>query len=614
MRFYVYALIDPINNNEPFYIGKGSSGRTEEHFRETGMLAKKARLVGDSMESVFAQGAEAERDIPLKNQKIRDLQSKGYSHQHIARIITHELDEESAFAIEACLIKFVYGRADTQLLNQKDGHHSERFRTRDVWGHIDEFDPNTENGLPNIAPEFENRPHYVYVLLDPSSRQVFYVGKGIGNRLAQHFSDAINNIDNGQKDRLNRLRDLLNQGYKPSQIGRVVAYLDNENLAFDIEALLITFVYGTNNLTNIRSGHRWQNNRPHDCWDAIEGFDHPRVVNPEIPQDRAWLRRLLIADGLGLPLEAIRLAFAEINFDEPNVLDAGELGIEGDIRGPNGEVGTRIKVFTRRENIQIELRPRLKEQKDWMLMHFKRLGADQLLRKDRVFLPSIWKGAANMIRSVEEACDRIRLLLGLISSIDGGQLSMEIKCLVHQCPEKDTYAYSESSQAVSINNEMEPINEPVALVTRSVPPGSEYDVFEMIRDSFPDINFDEPRTRDADRGLSIEGDIGFNGFHVGVLLKVIQQARGIQCELRPRTDYQREWVRNHFTGLAAFGALRRDSVFLPVPWNRNPAGTVQEAIDRVALLLEIADTFNRKDLSEEASAILVSRPEKPKKR
>ena len=34
MIYYVYALIDPTNDNKPFYIGKGNNGRVKSHFKE----------------------------------------------------------------------------------------------------------------------------------------------------------------------------------------------------------------------------------------------------------------------------------------------------------------------------------------------------------------------------------------------------------------------------------------------------------------------------------------------------------------------------------------------------------------------------------------------------
>ena len=95
------------------------------------------------------------------------------------------------------------------------------------------------------------------------------------------------------------------------------------------------------------------------------------------------------------PLKDIEFAFPELEFDEPRVLDAGELGIEADIKG------ARIKVAIRRKNLYCEIRSRKKNQRIWLEEHFAMLGKSELLRKDGVFLPNYWK-RGNMTDDIEE--------------------------------------------------------------------------------------------------------------------------------------------------------------------------------------------------------------------
>ena len=470
MRFYVYALIDPMNDNKPFYIGKGNYGRTEAHFKQTKKMAEEARLVGDCTKSMMEQDAEKEK-IPAKTQKILELHDNNFGHQHIARIVARELDEQSSLAIESFLIQYVYGHSSGELLNIQPGHHAERFRQCNKWSINPEFDPATENGLPGVRSKFEARPNYVYVLRNPDSGKVFYVGKGTGSRLAQHFSDAINNVDDGERELLNEIRALLSAGHQPNQIGRIVAYLESESLAFDIEAVLIGFVYGWVNLANIRVGHRWKNIRPHGTWEAIDGFDLPRVVNPDVPQDRGWLRDMLISDGLGQPLEVVKATFPNIKFGDLTVLDAGELGIEGDVSGPAGEVGTRIKIFTRRKNIQLELRSRTKAQKDWIVSHAVRLGF--VIREDFVFLPAVWKGVKGMTTDADVACERLRLMLELVCASDRGQLSADALRLLSELPPliaqiPDALATAEISISSEVDNSI--IDDAVEMSATSEPP------------------------------------------------------------------------------------------------------------------------------------------------
>lgn len=101
------------------------------------------------------------------------------------------------------------------------------------------------------------------------------------------------------------------------------------------------------------------------------------------------------------------------------MLDSGELGIEADVRG------TRIKIFTRGKNIQIELRGRRKEQHEWIRNHFKKLQAGHLLRKDHVFLPNKWKGSKGMTANIQAIIRRVDLLLEIVNAENKEQLSKE---------------------------------------------------------------------------------------------------------------------------------------------------------------------------------------------
>ena len=610
MRFYVYVLIDPENNNEPFYVGKGSYERTEGHFNEK--LVGNCRLDGEQTESILEQ-----EEVPPANKiaKIAQLAGQGFDHSRIARIVARNLDESSAFAIESCLISFVYGRRSRDnggvLLNIVSGHHPERFRCVSNWEWINNFD------LPMVAGQrFDNllidesRPWYVYVLRYPDTGRIFYVGKGTGDRLLQHFEDARREADEvGDVERLQIIRDLVGRGGRPNDIGKIVARLETEILAFDIEALLIKFVYNFSDLANIRMGHRWLNVRARGDWAPHEGFDLPRIVNPDIPQDRTWLRELLISDGMGVALDAVTRSFPALRFDDAAVLDAGGLARECSVPVGTGGAVTRLKVFTYRSKIQIEARPRSRSQRDAMLQHFSALGAESALRKDVVFIPYVWRGARGMTDDVGIATERVGLMLNALSA----------NCLEDLLPGVLELFAPRVAQAGGANG-VRPLrgratNAAIRAAPMPVKPRAGLDeagdvedpILSAVRDAFPDIFFGCV-SQSSDGVLKMSANVASEGEDVGTHLVINRRPNGAQIELRPLTKCQITWMNNHFAALEARNSLRNDLVFYPLLWKREGVADNEEtAIDRVALLLEIVSATNRDDLSQQVIDLLEPR-------
>ena len=89
--------------------------------------------------------------------------------------------------------------------------------------------------------------YYVYLLSDPISGEIFYVGKGKGNRVFSHLKD---NTDN-QKSR--KIKDLKSKGLEP-KIEFLVHGVDDEITIKKIEASIIDLI-GKNKLTNIVGGY-----------------------------------------------------------------------------------------------------------------------------------------------------------------------------------------------------------------------------------------------------------------------------------------------------------------------------------------------------------------------
>lgn len=92
--------------------------------------------------------------------------------------------------------------------------------------------------------------HYVYQLLDPNSKQPFYIGKGSKDRAWLHskFKDGNQNI---HKDRY--IKKLYRQGLEP--IVDIIKYFDDEQAAYEYEEQLTESI-GLDKLTNMVIGAR----------------------------------------------------------------------------------------------------------------------------------------------------------------------------------------------------------------------------------------------------------------------------------------------------------------------------------------------------------------------
>ncbi len=96
----------------------------------------------------------------------------------------------------------------------------------------------------------EKLNNYVYFLQDPRTNKVFYVGKGVGNRVFNHLDCAIET--DGETEKLEIIREILNSGKKVRHF--ILRHGLTEQMAFEIEASLVDFV-GMENLSNLQGGH-----------------------------------------------------------------------------------------------------------------------------------------------------------------------------------------------------------------------------------------------------------------------------------------------------------------------------------------------------------------------
>lgn len=98
------------------------------------------------------------------------------------------------------------------------------------------------------SPVIKELKYYVYIYSNPINGEVFYVGKGKGDRVFQHLDE------DSDSQKANYLKDLLSQGLQP-KLEILIHGLDDEETALRVESSIIDLI-GIKNLTNKQSGHK----------------------------------------------------------------------------------------------------------------------------------------------------------------------------------------------------------------------------------------------------------------------------------------------------------------------------------------------------------------------
>ena len=96
--------------------------------------------------------------------------------------------------------------------------------------------------------------YYVYGLIDPRTKQIFYIGKGTKNRVFEHEKESLG-TPNSEKLKLKTIADIKDAGLEVEKI--IINSNLTEEEAFAAEASLINaFNYVSDaGLTNIVTGH-----------------------------------------------------------------------------------------------------------------------------------------------------------------------------------------------------------------------------------------------------------------------------------------------------------------------------------------------------------------------
>lgn len=123
-----------------------------------------------------------------------------------------------------------------------------------------------------VQRELQN---YVYALVNPRSDQIFYVGKGCGNRAFEHLSE------DGNSEKHERIEDIRSDGLEP-RVDVLAHGLSKEN-ALKVEAVCID-VIGLGQLTNRVTGQNssWGGRQSAEKIVATIGAEPVEVDDPAL--------------------------------------------------------------------------------------------------------------------------------------------------------------------------------------------------------------------------------------------------------------------------------------------------------------------------------------------
>lgn len=100
----------------------------------------------------------------------------------------------------------------------------------------------------------EKLGYYVYALIDPRTRKVFYIGKGKGNRIYAHVH-ASEAIETKEVEKIKTIRAIRKAGMEVQHV--VIRHGLTEAEAFAVEAAIIDYTKNVQklDLTNLQDGH-----------------------------------------------------------------------------------------------------------------------------------------------------------------------------------------------------------------------------------------------------------------------------------------------------------------------------------------------------------------------
>lgn len=124
LPYYVYLLLNPLEDNRVFYVGKGTGQRAGAHYTDVNRLLK--QLAQESEDQL------TKAELTRKQAVVRKIAQAGKKPLEV--IVGRYETEQEAFAVEATLLHFLYGKRS--LTNIASGRRHRYIRTKEEFEEI----------------------------------------------------------------------------------------------------------------------------------------------------------------------------------------------------------------------------------------------------------------------------------------------------------------------------------------------------------------------------------------------------------------------------------------------------------------------------------------------
>ncbi len=450
--YYIYIFFDPTDSNTVFYCGRGTGNRPKGHLNQAGFSIVSHPVKGDLLgasaddvayvEELQFEEQQSEQQLNVvqlgalrlsKVQKIQELTKRKVSPAQMIRVIATGLSYGLSQTMESFCIHHVYGTEKLKtgtLLNLANGKGKDRFRPHGDW---------TFSEWVGAEVASHVAPYYTYVLRNPTSGVVEYVGKGKGDRCFSHFKDLDTLTPEEKTKKQNVLTSLLTLGHKEGDIVRLIAVGLNEEEALAIESFCIKYVFGPQ--TNAVMGHHPKRFRAQNDWDLRLGFDIPFLATANGVEARQLELDQWLGQGYPARLAEVVASYPVIQFSELFNHGAGSAAIAATVCGCNGEERGVVHVFAHSPitfAISIEIRWRGKAQMKSFRNKFRTFIAEEWekiiptiedldyinRRREMVFLPDPWRN--NPTLELETAIKRLGWMIALLQTDTRKELSQKV--------------------------------------------------------------------------------------------------------------------------------------------------------------------------------------------